>query len=442
MKLFRVPPGARNVVALGIAIGVAGSMLTIAAGAALAQAPKPQKLANPLNDLLDEARRDIDANRFEAAVAPLQKVIAEQPDFAYAHFQLAYVYTALKKDDEARAEYQRTIALDPKMAEAHLNLGILLLAKDPAAAVTSLRKAVELLPSQSRPRFFLGLAQERSGDAKSAAESYQEALRLDSRDEEALTRLASLYLSMSRPADAEQKFRALLEVKPNDPAALLGLARSLDAQKKPGAAEIYAKYSALRPDDPGVQDRSIHLLMDQKQYDAALAELDRRDAARQPSLESLKLRADILIAQKNWPNSIAVLRRAIALAPNDPQLHAGLGRIYLETRDFPNAEAEIKTAIRLDGKNMLYWKDLGTTYYLSKNYAATLAVLDQIDRVEPPGPGSWFIRALCYDNLKQVKPAFEAYQKFLDLDGTKNPDQVWQAQQRSKVLKRELGQKR
>ena len=442
MKLFRVPPGARYVIALGMAIGVAGSMLTIVAGAALAQAPKPQKLANPLNDLLDEARRDIDANRFEAAVAPLQKVIAEQPDFAYAHFQLAYVYTALKKDDEARAEYQRTIALDPKMAEADLNLGILLLAKDPAAAVTPLRKAVELLPSQSRPRFFLGLAQERSGDAKSAAETYEEALRLDSRDDETLTRLANLYLSMNRPAAAEPKFRALVEAKPNDPAALLGLAQSLDAQKKPEAAEIYARYSALRPGDHAVRDRSIHLLMDQKQYDAALAELDRSDAGSEPSLESLKLRADILIAQKKWPDSIAVLRRAIALAPNDAQLHGGLGRIYLETRDFPNAETEIKTAIRLDGRNVLYWKDLGTAYYLSKNYAATLAVLDQIDRVEPPGAGSWFIRALCYDNLKQVKPAFEAYQKFLDLDGAKNPDQVWQAQQRSKVLKRELDQRR
>ena len=57
---------------------------------------------------------------------------------------------------------------------------------------------------------------------------------------------------------------------------------------------------------------------------------------------------------------------------------------------------------------------------------------------ETPGPGSWFIRALCYDNLKQPKPALEAYQKFLELDENANPDQVWQAQERSKVLRRML----
>ena len=38
--------------------------------------PKSQKVSNPLNDLLDEAQRDIDANNFEAAVPPLQKFIA------------------------------------------------------------------------------------------------------------------------------------------------------------------------------------------------------------------------------------------------------------------------------------------------------------------------------------------------------------------------------
>ena len=77
-----------------------------------------KKLANPLNDLLDEAQRDIDQNQFEAAITPLQKVLADQPDFAYGHFQLAYVYTALKKSKEAQAEYQRAATLDPKMSAA------------------------------------------------------------------------------------------------------------------------------------------------------------------------------------------------------------------------------------------------------------------------------------------------------------------------------------
>ncbi len=399
---------------------------------------KTQKLANPLNDLLDEARRDIDKNDFEAAIAPLQKVIADQPEFAYAHFQLAYVYTALKRTKEARAEYERTIALDPKMSEAYLNLGMLLLDnREDAAAVAPLRKAVDLLPAQSRPRYLLAVALDRSGDRASAAESFEALLHLDPNDITAIDYLGWAALRAGRPAEAEARFRRAVEVQPSGPGEHRGLAQSLEAQKKPEAVTAYRDYLALAPSDSEARGRLIRLLMDQGENDAALAELDRMDAGK-PSLESLKFRADIQIAQKKWNDAIATLEQALTLAPNDAPLRGGLGRTYLQVRDFPNAEKELKTAIRLDEKNVDYWKDLSSTYYLSKNYGATLAVLGRIDELETPGAGSWFIRALCYDNLKQPKPALEAYQKFLELDQNKNPDQVWQAQERSRVLRRML----
>jgi tetratricopeptide (TPR) repeat protein len=403
---------------------------------------RTQKLANPLNDLLDEAQHDIDTNQFEAALIPLQKVLAEKPDIAWAHFQLAYAYTALKRADEARAEYERATTLDPKMSEAFLNLGILLSEKDPAAAVPPLRRAVDLLPAQSRPRFLLGYAQEHSGDIAAAVESYEAALRLDPRDMEAIIHLGNLYIGLKRYVDAETKFRAALEIKPKSPQALLGLAQALDAQKKPEAAAAYRDYLAVQPDTPGAQSRVIHLLLEQKQYDAALAELDRSDAGKPPTLDSLRSRADIQIAQKKWDDSIITLRKAILLAPSDAELHGGLGRVFMQKRDFASAEKEIKTALQIDRNNLVYWKDLRSTYYLAGNYSATLATQDLIAKVETAGPGEWFIRALCYDKLNQPKPALEAYEKFIELDQDKNPDQVWQAQQRSKVLRRMLDQKR
>jgi len=403
---------------------------------------RTQKLANPLNDLLDEAQHDIDANQFEAALTPLQKFLAEKPEIAWAHFQLAYAYTALKRTDEARDEYERATTLDPKMSEAFLNLGILLTEKDPAAAVVPLRRAVDLLPAQSRPRFLLGHALERSGDIPGAADCYEAALRLDARDVETIIHLGNLYRGLKRYPDAETKFRAGLELEPKSPQALLGLAETLDAQKKPEAAGAFRDYLAVQPDAPGAQSRVIHLLLEQKQYEAALTELDRAEAGKTPTLDSLRSRADIQIAQKKWDDAIISLRKAITLAPNDADLRGGLGRVFMQKRDFASAEKEIKVALEMDRNNLVYWKDLRSTYYLGGNYSATLATQDLIAKVETPGAGEWFIRALCYDKLNQPKPALEAYEKFLELDQDKNPNQVWQAQQRSKVLRRMLDQKR
>jgi Flp pilus assembly protein TadD len=404
---------------------------------------KSQKVANPLNDLLDEAQRDIDKSNFEAAIAPLQKVIAEQPEFAYAHFQLAYVYTALKKTDEARVEYGRTIAIDPKMSEAYLNLGMMLLDKqEDAAAIAPLRKAVELLPSQSRPRYLLAVAQDRSGDRAGAAESFEALLHLDPNDITAIDYLGWGALRKGNPEEAEARFRHALEVQPNGAEGRRGLAQSLDAQKKPEAAAAYRDYLELMPSDSEARSRLVHLLVEQKENDAALAELDRLDSGRQPTVDSLKLRADVQIAGKKWDASIATLQQALALAPNDTQLHGGLGRIFLQRRNFDAAEKELRIAMRLDGKNLDYWKDLSSTFFLGGNYPAALAALDEIAKMEQPGAGVWFVRAICYDKLNQPKLALDAYQKFLALDQDKNPDQVWQAKERSKVLQRMLERKR
>ena len=404
--------------------------------------PATQKLRNPLNDLLDEAQAALDKNDYEAAIPPLQKFIAEKPDVAFAHFQLAYAYTALKRPDDARQEYERSIALDPKMPEAQLNLGVLLLERQPAAAVAVLRRAVELLPSESRPRYLLGLAQERSGDFSGAAESFAGATRLDPKDLASLTRLGQVLLRLGKSADAEGKFRAALELQPNSPEALQGLAQSLDQQKKPQAVDAYRNYLAAEPDDKAARLRLVHLLVEQQKYDEAVAENAKDNAGQPATVDDLKLRADIEINQKKLDEAITTLRRALALAPNDAQLHGGLGRIYLEKRQFADAEKELKAALELDRNNLAYWKDLSSTYYLAGNYQAALAALDVLGKAEAGGAGTWFIRALCYDKLNQVQPALDAYRKFLELDENKNPDQVWQANQRIHVLEKVAEKKR
>jgi len=403
---------------------------------------KAQKVQNPLNDLLDEAQGALDKNNFEGAIPPLQKFLAEKPDVAFAHFQLAYAYTGLNRVDDARTEYERCIALDPKMVEAQLNLGILLLEKDATAAVAPLRRAVDLMPSQSRPRFLLGVALERSGDPAGAAEAFESASHLNAGEMEALTHLGGVYLQLKKPAEAEKKFRAVLENQPKAGLALRGLALSLDAQGKPEAVDAYRNYLKADPKDSAIRARFVQLLVANKQFDEALAETEKSGSGQAPTLDALRLRADILIGQNKFDEAIAILKQAIALAPQDAQLHGGLGRLYLQRREFADAERELKIAIQLDKGNVVYWKDLTATFYQGGNYSAALAGYDVVDKLEKPGAGVWFIRALCYDKLNQVQPALDAYRKFLDLDGNQHPDQVWQANQRIHVLEKRAEKKK
>jgi tetratricopeptide (TPR) repeat protein len=419
------------------------SLLSLCAASAWAQAANPakprgttQKVGNPLNDLLEEAKRAIDRQEFEAAVAPLQKVIAEEPGFAYGHFQLGYVFTALKRWDDAKREYQRAAELDPKMAEAHLNLGMLLLGREPGAAVAPLRKAVELLPSQSRPRFLLGVALEEAGDLKGAVEALKAAESLDPRDFETRLELARVFLSKREYPDAEGKFREALALQADSAEARRGLANALSAQHKPEAAEAFKSYLELQPSDRAAAGSLARILFRAKDYEAALAALDRADPAPGTEISLLDIRADIQIAQAHWDDAIITLKRVIALAPYRLDLREGLGRIYLEKKEYAAAEKELQAVLQADRNYAAAWKDLGTAYYLEGNCPAALATLDEVARREELNAGAWFVRATCYDKLKMVAEALSAYEKFREIDHGQNANQEWQAEQRIKTLRR------
>lgn len=406
------------------------------------QQPKTTALPNPLNDLLDQAQASLDKNDFVAAIPPLQKFIAEKPDVAFAHFQLAYAYTNLKRFSDARTEYEAAISRDPKFFEAYLNLGTLLLDSDPKAAISPLRKAVELQPAQNHSHYLLAIALDRTGDDAAASEQFQQILGLEPNDLTALNYVASYSLRHQKPADAEAKFRYILQIDPKDRKALRGLAQSLEAQKKPEAAEAYQQYLVANPADTEARAMVIRSLIDQKKYDAALAEIDKTSGGNPLTLDLLKLRAEIQVAQNQPDEAIASLQQALLLAPRDAQLHGGIGRLYLGKRDFSNAERELKIALQLDRNNLTYLKDLTSTYYLGGNYPLALAGFDAIDKFETPNAGAWFIRALCYDKLMQVQLALDAYHKFLDLDQNHDSNQVWQANQRIHVLQKMLDKKK
>jgi lipoprotein NlpI len=69
--------------------------------------------------------------------------------------------------------------MDPKSAEAHNNLGLVLLdANSPQAAAQEFRRCVELQPGYAAAHYNLGLAMQRAGDNHVAEAEFQKARRL------------------------------------------------------------------------------------------------------------------------------------------------------------------------------------------------------------------------------------------------------------------------
>jgi superkiller protein 3 len=402
--------------------------------------------AEALNKLLNAAQEAVDKQDYASAAQSYQDYLAKKPEDAIVHYDLGYAYSALNRPGDAKVEYERAIALDPKMAAAYLNLGVTLLNADPAAAIAPLEKAAELSPDDARTKWLLGTALERNGKLPEAIDQYRAARKLDDADFKIRLSLGHALLGAGRASDAETEYRAALELHATDSEiaqAHFGLAEVLIAGKKlpEGAAELEL-YLKSQPNDVKTRVERAAVLIDLEQYDEALAELDRAAVNRPEDLRTLKLRSDIYWKQKRYADAIPTLQKAAALAPKDEDISATLGEVYLQKKDYPNAVHWLAIAYNINPKANDVLADLVDAEYDNKNYTEALAALDELGKRRELPASSWYIRGACYDNLGQAAQALDAYQKFLQLNKDENSDMYFVSTSRVRILTRELQNKK
>ncbi|MGH9738757.1 MAG: tetratricopeptide repeat protein [Candidatus Acidiferrales bacterium] len=405
--------------------------------------------AAELNRLLNDAQSAVQQKDYASAAKDYQQYLAKKPDDATAHFDLGYVYTALDRPDDAKSEYQKAVAIDPKMSAAYLNLGLTLLPDDAADAVDPLQHAADLMPDEARPRFLLGTALDRSGKLAGAITQYQAAEKLDAKDFDTHLALGLALLRSKRPADAEPEFRAALALRPDSPnsrnvdEAHLGLGQCLIGQKhyRDGIAELQT-YLQSHPADAKIRVERAAALVDLGNLDEAMAELDRAATRGPESTDALELRARIYFAKKQYASAVPPLQQAVARAPQNANFRALLGHALLQSKNYPEAVSQLLAANRLDPSANDVLADLVLAEYNTKNYGAALQVLDVLSKRAPLPAGSWFIRGACYDKLEQPEQALDAYQRFLQLNTNENSDMYFEASSRVRALARELKDKK
>jgi tetratricopeptide (TPR) repeat protein len=285
-----------------------------------------------------------------------------------------------------------------------------------------------------------GFCLEHAGKLPEAVEQYRAALALAPKDYEAHFALGRVLLRTGDAPSAEEQFRAAIAARADAATAKLGLGTSLLAQKKYDAAsDALGEYLKLSPGDKSAHFDRASALLYLNRYDDALAELDLSSAGSTPAADSLKMRGEILMQQKKWKEAGDTLKQALALAPQDSETAEWIGHTDIELKDYPAAMAVLTQVHAHNPQDTDALRDLADALFLNENYGQALEAMDRLAKLEPPKPGSWFVRAICYDKLSRKPEAIEAYQKFLDLDNGQHDTQDFQARHRIPVLQKELG---
>lgn len=93
-----------------------------------------------------------------------------------------------------------------------------------------------------------------------------------------------------------------------------------------------------------------------------------------------------LSAEGNGTESIAALKRAIAIYPNYLMAHNDLGAQLLELGQLDDAAAELRAAIKIDPKAANPQINLGIVLERQNNFAESLATLDKGLSLDPASP--------------------------------------------------------
>jgi len=207
--------------------------------------------AQPSNQ---EARHNLTSQEkldLKRKVAELKSVLQNNPKIAEAHLNLGNAYWAEGHDGKPIRHYLAAIKLNPNYAEAYYNLGNVLFTQgEHEQAIQAYQKAIELKPSFAPA--FNGLANAYIDEKKysEAIDTYKKSLEADPSNKYASYNICAAYLYAARYYEAVSACRKAIDVLP-DSRAYNNLGNAYFRTKQfDKAIEAYNKALDLNPDLP------------------------------------------------------------------------------------------------------------------------------------------------------------------------------------------------
>jgi len=163
-------------------------------------------------------------NVLDEAIAEFQKIVALQPKSVEDHMVLGQLYAVKHQPDKAEAEFKTAQAVEPESEDVVLNLAKLYAESgDMQNAV----KAIETVPVDARTpkmEFTLGALYDQMKQPKDAIAAYQRAEDMDHGDLQIVDALAQALLNNNQLDEALVQYQKLAEDNPDDAEPLIHIA--------------------------------------------------------------------------------------------------------------------------------------------------------------------------------------------------------------------------
>jgi tetratricopeptide (TPR) repeat protein len=180
--------------------------------------PTPVATSTPsADDHIEQGMAYVEQGKRDEAIAEFQKAIELEPDNADAYRNLGTVYVEQGKYEESVAAYEKAIELAPDFGEAYGDLaGVYTYLGRLEEAVAAGKKAIELAPDYATAHNNLGFAYAEKGMLDEAVAEFQEAIRLDPEDPLPHVNLGLVYRNQGKLDEAIAEYEEAIKLDPDD----------------------------------------------------------------------------------------------------------------------------------------------------------------------------------------------------------------------------------
>jgi tetratricopeptide (TPR) repeat protein len=296
----------------------------------------------------------------------LKKIVQDAPDVAEAHYYLGQAFLQNGDGKHALAEFEEAVRHDANSVPSlHAAAELQVRAKSLDAASDYAQRCIRLRPSSATERLLLGDILMRKGDSKGAIDQLRAAVKLAPNDENAHLVLAQAYTSGRDYKNAESELNAALSVAPKSVFVLGSIADYWIARGQTAkAVEQARKFLASDPKNANAQAILGSALLSAKAYPEAQTVLEQSAKANPNLFQTYVLLGKLHVLKGETRPAIEAYSRAIALQPRYAPLYAAVGNIYVDKKDFPNAQKYFEQCLKVDPDFAVAASNLAWVYTL------------------------------------------------------------------------------
>ncbi len=284
---------------------------------------------------------------FNQAVSSYTKLAALLPQSAYPHLLLADVHVARKSNDMAVQSLKRALAISPDSLQAQRNLVALELAAGHSQEALALAQAVQKQRGTDGVGYlFEGDIEASLKNFDGAANAYRAGLK-KKKSTDLAVKLHAVLLTAARRAEADRFAAAWMKDFPKDAGFLFHLGDVAMAQRDYAQAEAnYLGVVQIRPDDAAALN-NVAWLTSRLNKKNALGYAEKANALQPGQPLFMDTLAMILADENQVERAVSVQKKALDIQPQNPALRLTLAKIYLKAADKVRARDELEKLAKI-----------------------------------------------------------------------------------------------